>query len=1001
MKNQSLQTSAPDRNGDFPQKKGANYALSPQDYRELESSGLIAEQIAQTGHFTILEKSQGKRIAGINHAGLCFAYTNPMTGEPYTTSKGRPFYRLKPRDWPPGADAPPKYLSAGGEGNKPYFSRLLKDFDRWHRNPKHPLILTEGEKKADKLAAEGYFAIGLAGVYGWLDSSPRFEEIEQRPAQLIEDDEEAQKDLEKGKLEFSRLLPELEEALEWKRRKVFLTFDSDACEKEEVRWALRDLAKQLKDLGANPYIVRIPTESDGSKNGADDFLVRHGKEAFEILLEVARPAIRGKTDLNFPQDPSGFEKMAAAIACLRHRWALHPLLGMMGWNGRCWESVSDIEFESQLSEFCDRQKWRNLRGFDSIKSHVRLRLLMRSSEWANPDWLVFKNGTLNLKTRHFGKHEQTHWQLSSLPYDYDRGAKCPQWQAFLREALQEDTQAIATIRAFFKWALLPKDLNQKLPIEKALDLLGPKGSGKGTCLDILAAVVGENNSAAFSADTFKSPNALSNLYGKKLAIDADATGSVEVGSFNKAVSGEPLQVKRLFKDILTLRLGCVFARAMNSSLAAPHGSEGLDRRIIAVAFDHRPERIDVRLGEKLRAELPGIFNWAWGMPQGDMEWWLLHGAAQSQAVEKASVERFEANNPPFVFLKERYLEGAEDISSSALYSEYRDWAKESGQNALSQKNFSQAIERLGCSKRLLSGRFFWAIPTMKSFDVAQFLGLKNRETETLIKVPHHPHLNPETPTQQEFQPSPDPHLTLTSPSPPSPQGEDEDEKERRIEKELFEKNPEFARVFGFFDAIESDSGEGGEGQVRVEKTPSPHSNPDTASDSGLGEGGEGKTLSFPLREFYPGDRVRYVGDNPLRIKTCLNKLPIVERFEEGWALCSHEKWIAPIWIPSEELELKERAQSPEESATDGTSLYKESDRLQTEIAGGKLQTAYLFGKKKRELKALQEDLILLLPQAHFSPVEGSRGDYSFEIRALDWGGVEKIYQFLESNDGDS
>jgi hypothetical protein len=135
----------------------------------------------------------------------------------------------------------------------------------------------------------------------------------------------------------------------------------------------------------------------------------------------------------------------------------------------------------------------------------------------------------------------------------------------------------------------------------------------------------------------------------------------------------------------------------------------------------------------------------------------------------------------------------------------------------------------------------------------------------------------------------------------------------------------------------------------------------------------------------------------LRIKSCLNKILSVERFEEGWALCSHEKWIAPIWIPSEELELKERAQSPgEESATDGTSLYKESNRLQTEIAGGELRTAYLFGKKKRELQSLQEDLILLLPQAHFSPVEGSRGDYSFEIRALDWGGVEKIYQFLEN-----
>jgi hypothetical protein len=554
-------------------------------------------------------------------------------------------------------------------------------------------------------------------------------------------------------------------------------------------------------------------------------------------------------------------------------------------------------------------------------------------------------------------------------------------------------------------------------------------------------VVGEENSAAFSADTFKSPNALSNLYGKKLAIDADATGSVEVGSFNKAVSGEPLQVKRLFKDILTLRLGCVFARAMNSSLAAPHGSEGLDRRIIAIAFDYRPERIDVRLGEKLRAELPGIFNWAWQMTREDMEFQLLHGAAQSQAVEKASVERFEANNPPFVFLKERFPQGGEDISSSALYAEYRDWAKESGQNALSQKNFSQAIERLGCSKRKSHGAIVWGIPAMDKFDIAGFLGLGQiQETRTLIKDPPHPPPNAQSDTAQGLRPSPEPDFVPPPPSPPSPDFEGEEEKEQ------LEKNPEFVRIFGSSDAAEdssgggwggtgrdknspspasnpgtasdSASGEDGEGETlsfplrdfssgssgggwggtgRDKNPPSPASNPGTASDSASGEDGEGETLSFPLLEFCPGDRVRYIGDNVLRIKSCLNKILSVERFEEGWALCSHEKWIAPIWIPSEELELKERAQSPgEESATDGTSLYKESNRLQTEIAGGELRTAYLFGKKKRELQSLQEDLILLLPQAHFSPVEGSRGDYSFEIRALDWGGVEKIYQFLEN-----
>jgi hypothetical protein len=486
--------------------------------------------------------------------------------------------------------------------------------------------------------------------------------------------------------------------------------------------------------------------------------------------------------------------------------------------------------------------------------------------------------------------------------------------------------------------------------------------------------VGEENSAAFSADTFKSPNALSNLYGKKLAIDADATGSVEVGSFNKAVSGEPLQVKRLFKDILSLRLGCVFARAMNVSLAAPHGSEGLDRRIIAIAFDHRPERIDVRLGEKLRAELPGIFNWAWGMTREDMEWWLLHGAAQSQSVAKASEERFEANNPPFVFLLESFPQGGQGISSSEIYASYREWIKESGRNFLNQQNFNLAIERYGCIKRKSYGKHVWDIPEMKSIDISAFLGLGNPEkTQTLMKCPPCPPYDPQSQTEKEFQPSLEPSLEENQPSLPSLEIE---------KKESSELSPESEKKEDFSLSQGGQGGQGGQG-----KQPSLGCNPSPEPVSDAREGREGRSINSPVLEFREGDRVRYVGDNVLRIKSSFNKILLVERTAEGWALCSHEKWIDPLWIPSEELKLKERP-------TDGTSLYKESNRLQVEIAGGRLQTAYLFGKKKRELKSLQEDLILLLPQAHFSPVEGSRGDYSFEIRALDWGGVEKIYQFL-------
>jgi hypothetical protein len=73
-------------------------------------------------------------------------------------------------------------------------------------------------------------------------------------------------------------------------RVVYICFDSDAVEKDSVMLAEQRLAEFLEEHGARVYIVRLPSEPDGSKNGLDDFIVRHGREAFEDLVRDARPA---------------------------------------------------------------------------------------------------------------------------------------------------------------------------------------------------------------------------------------------------------------------------------------------------------------------------------------------------------------------------------------------------------------------------------------------------------------------------------------------------------------------------------------------------------------------------------------------------------------------------------------------------------------------------------------------------------------------------------------
>jgi putative DNA primase/helicase len=117
-----------------------------------------------------------------------------------------------------------------------------------------------------------------------------------------------------------------------------------------------------------------------------------------------------------------------------------------------------------------------------------------------------------------GHHEREHFITTVLPYDYDPTATCPNWLKFLDEAQKGDSQTIELLQAFCKWILVPKSRDRNAEIQKSLDIVGQKGSGKGTFLDILTSLVGVENVGVFRTKTFDNPNYLAALLDKKVAI---------------------------------------------------------------------------------------------------------------------------------------------------------------------------------------------------------------------------------------------------------------------------------------------------------------------------------------------------------------------------------------------------------------------------------------------------------------------------------------------------
>lgn len=708
--------------------------LYPHHLKEFAASGLSLEQVQQAGHESI-DPSTARLLGFPDRVSILFNYFD-TSGKPYTRSDGKPWKRVKP-GWTVEEleedDEKPKYLSSKDEGCRPYYSRLA-DWSKVRRSTKIPVLLTEGEKKSDKACADGFPTIGLGGVSSWVDrrsGKPKGEPI-----------------------------PELDE-IEWAGRKTFICFDSDIVEKPGVSGEVFKLSCHLADQCATPYVVLLPNEIDGSKNGLDDFLVRHGREAFEMLLKAAQEAVEyQKTDSDektgesknvykrtYQLEPKQTHlKAVAAWSVLKESWAFRPAVGWYEWDKTHWVYRSEQEFEEVLTQFMDAQNWiiRDSGKVTSILREVRSRLVVRDERWQQPGLMGFSNGVMDLNTGVFQSHSPSHYLTAIRPFDYDPIAQCPTWMKFLNEATGGGEDMIGLLQALIKWTLTPKDRNKKFEIEKSPLLIGRKGTGKGTFLDILVQLVGENNIGAGNPESLKTPEARASLIGKLVALDSDCSGFEQnVGDFNKICSNEPVTVRRLYRDSSEMRLGVVVWRAMNRFLSVPEGSEGLDRRLLVIPFENTPQEIDLELSDKLRAELSGIFNWCWNLSDAEMKRRIMW-SGQIGAVAEASVQRFEANNPEFVFLSETFSDGFNAVKASELYGQYKQWCEDNGHKPKSQTRFSPIIQQLGCQKSTKTGGcFFYDIPRMSDFDVAAHLGIKRNvkpsskatQQELLVEVP--------------------------------------------------------------------------------------------------------------------------------------------------------------------------------------------------------------------------------------------------------------------------
>lgn len=229
---------------------------------KLISSGLTVED-GQLLNFRTLTGAESQELGGLPVASFLIPYFRPDDPQKplVTHALQSQFYRIRWLIRPPDEkQAEKKYLQPKNSGVAAYFPHNAASL-RWPDlidDPDEPLFITEGELKAAKACRAGYPCIGLGGVWNF-----------------------------QSKREGVVFLPELE-LFHWERRDVYIIYDSDVVNNQQVQRALQQLHLHLLERGARVFMLILPAGKSGEKVGLDDYLLAHND--LDGILDSRLPA---------------------------------------------------------------------------------------------------------------------------------------------------------------------------------------------------------------------------------------------------------------------------------------------------------------------------------------------------------------------------------------------------------------------------------------------------------------------------------------------------------------------------------------------------------------------------------------------------------------------------------------------------------------------------------------------------------------------------------------
>jgi putative DNA primase/helicase len=404
------------------------------------------------------------------------------------------------------------------------------------------------------------------------------------------------------------------------------------------------------------------------------------------------------------------------------------------WDGRRWAKDDNSEVERRAKSTVraiyreasqvENQERRKAIAKHALDSEKKTRIThmidlaksdssiaVRPADFDRDPWLLnVQNGTLDLKTGELRPHRGEDLITRLAPVNYDPDALCPHFLEFLHRIMSNDEILISFLQRAVGYSLTGDTSEQCLFL-----LHGAGANGKSTFIEVIRALLGDYaQQADFSTFLHKDHDTVRNDLAK--LRDARFVSAVEVTEgkrlaeviVKQLTGGDTVTARFLFHEYFEFKLAGKIWLAANHLPVIRGTDNAIWRRIRLIPFTVTipNEEQDKRLLQKLKAELPGILNWAL---HGCSEW-QREGLCEPGEVQAATEAYREEMDHVGSFLKARCsLVPSLQAPASDLYEAYIEWCKVNGEESINQQAFGRRIRDRGLTnhRSSVTGRTVW------------------------------------------------------------------------------------------------------------------------------------------------------------------------------------------------------------------------------------------------------------------------------------------------------